>query len=76
MCVLTMRTLIAAAIIALLAVAAHAQGMGNRHRQTQPQAAPKTEDLAKKKADEKAYKDALDKIPQSTEKPDPWKTTR
>jgi hypothetical protein len=76
MSVLPMRTLIAAALITLLAVAAHAQGMGKGKPQTQPQAAQKTEDLAKKKADEKAYKDALDKIPQSTEKPDPWKTMR
>ena len=71
-----MRTLIAAAIIALLAVAAHAQGAGNRRAPTQPQVAPKTENAAKKKADEKAYKDALDKIPESKEKPDPWKTMR
>ena len=71
-----MRTLIAAAIIALLAVAAHAQGVGNRRAPTQPQVAPKMENAAKKKADEKAYKDALDKIPESKEKPDPWKTMR
>ena len=71
-----MRTLIAAAIIALLAVAAHAQGAGKVTRPSQPQAAQKTEDLAKKKADEKAYRDALDKIPESKEKPDPWRTMR
>ncbi len=71
-----MRTLIAAAIIALLAVAAHAQGTGPGKRHSQPKDEQKTENLAKKKADEKAYKDALDKIPQSTEKPDPWKTMR
>ena len=71
-----MRTLIAAAIIALLAVAAHAQGIGNRKPPVQTKEAPKKENLAKKKADEKAYKDALDKIPESKEKPDPWKTMR
>src|SRR5450830_1532722 len=38
--------------------------------------AQKTEDLAKKKADEQAYKDALKQIPVSKEKPDPWKTMR
>jgi hypothetical protein len=38
--------------------------------------AQKTEDLAKKKADEQVYKDALKQIPVSKEKPDPWKTMR
>jgi hypothetical protein len=72
--VLTTRTFIAAAIIALLAVAAHAQGVGKGKRQ--PTDTQKPENLAKKKADEKAYKDALEKIPESKEKPDPWKTMR
>ena len=36
----------------------------------------KTEDLAKKKADEQAYKDALKQIPEAKEKSDPWKTMR
>jgi hypothetical protein len=72
--ILTTRTLIAAATIALLAVTAQAQGVGKGNRQaTDPK---KTENLAKKKADEKAYKDALEKIPESKEKPDPWKTMR
>jgi hypothetical protein len=71
-----MRTLIAAAIIALMAVAAHAQGIGNRKPPIQAKEAPKGESPAKKKAEEKAYKDALDKIPESKEKPDPWKTMR
>jgi hypothetical protein len=71
-----MRSLIAAALIALLAAAAHAQGVGPGKRHSSPKAAQKTEDLAKKKAEEKAYQDALDKIPESKEKPDPWKTMR
>ena len=71
-----MRTLLAAALIALLAGAAHAQGMGPGKRQASPKAAQKTEDPAKKKADEKAYRDALDKIPESKDKPDPWKAMR
>ena len=71
---LTTRTLIAAATIALLAVTAQAQGVGKGNRQ--PTDTKKTENLAKKKADEKAYKDALEKIPESKEKPDPWKTMR
>ncbi len=70
-----MRTLLAAALIALLAGTAYAQGVaGKRH--TQPQAEQKKEDLAKKKAHEKAYQDALGKIPESNVKPDPWKSMR
>ena len=70
-----MRTLIAAAIIALLAVAAHAQGGPRRGTGPRPDER-KTEDLVKKKADEQAYKDALKQIPESKEKSDPWKTMR
>jgi hypothetical protein len=72
-----MRRLIAAALIALLAGAAHAQGLGRMGKgKPPPTAAQKTENPAKKKADEKAYTDALDKIPDSKEKPDPWKSMR
>jgi hypothetical protein len=70
-----MRTLLVAAFIALLAVAANAQGAGARKGASQQSEARK-EDLAKKKADEQAYKDALKQIPESKEKPDPWKTMR
>jgi hypothetical protein len=70
-----MRTLLVAAFIALLAVAANAQGAGARKGASEKSEARK-EDLAKKKADEKAYKDALKQIPESKEKPDPWKTMR
>jgi hypothetical protein len=69
-----MRTLIAALAIALLTVAAHAQGMGKGKRQQQP--VQKTEDVAKKKALDEDYKNALKNIPESKEKPDPWKTMR
>ena len=69
-----MRTLIAALAIALLAVAAHAQGMGKGQRQQKP--VQKTEDVAKKKALDEDYKNALKNIPESKEKPDPWKTMR
>ena len=71
-----MRTLIAAALIALLAGAAHAQGVTRGKRHAEPQAAQKAEDPGKKKAEEKAYKDALEKIPESTVKSDPWKNMR
>ena len=74
---MTMRTLLAAALIALLAGAAHAQAVGpGKQRHETPKAAEKKEDPAKKKADEKAYRDALDKIPESKDKPDPWKAMR
>jgi hypothetical protein len=70
---LKMRILIAAVAIALMMVSAHAQDMGKvrKHQRTQ-----KTEDTAKMKADEQAYKEALKRIPNSTVKPDPWKSVR
>lgn len=73
---MAMRILVAAAFIALLAVAAHAQGAGTRKGASPRPEAQKPEDLAKKKADEQAYKDALKQIPEAKEKPDPWKTMR
>ena len=69
-----MRIFAAILAIALLTVAAHAQGMGKGKRQEKP--AQKTEDVAKKKALEEDYKNALKHIPESSEKPDPWKTMR
>ena len=60
--------------IALLTVAANARGMGGSKGHQQD--AQKTEDSAKKKADERAYQDALKSIPDSKEKPDPWKNMR
>lgn len=73
---MAMRILVAAAFIALWAVAAHAQGAGPRKGASPRPEAQKTENLAKKKADEQAYKDALKQIPEAKEKPDPWKTMR
>ena len=69
-----MRVLIAVLAIALLTVTAHAQGMGRGPHQQKP--VQKTEDLAKKKALEQDYKNALKNIPEVKEKPDPWKTMR
>jgi len=71
-----MRTIIAAAIIALLTMGAQAQDTDMRKGKAHRQDERKTEDLSKKKADEKAYRDALKKIPESKEKLDPWKTLR
>lgn len=73
--VLKMRIVIAVIAIALLTVTAHAQGAGKgkRHQQASPKTA---EDQAKKKAAERAYKDALKNIPASNEKLDPWQSVR
>jgi hypothetical protein len=71
---LTMRILIAAAAIASMLVPAHAQMSMGKGKQQQ-QGAPRSENKTTK-ADEQAYKDALKRIPVSTEKPDPWKSMR
>ena len=64
---------IAAAMLALVAMPAFAQmGGGKRH---QADDTAKT-DPAKKKADDKAYKAALDRIPEPKEKYDPWGVAR
>lgn len=61
--------------IALLTCSVHAQemrmGKGRQHQQE-----TKKEDSTKKKANEKAYEDALKSIPVSNEKLDPWKSMR
>ncbi len=69
-----MRILIAVIAIALLTVGAVAQGMGKGRRHQQD--APKAQDQAKKKAADEAFKRASKIIPESTEKPDPWKGLR
>ena len=68
-----MRILIASVAIALMMVPAHGQEMGKarKHQHTQ-----KTENTAKMKADEQAYKEALKRIPDSTKKVDPWQSVR
>jgi hypothetical protein len=68
-----MRILIASVAMALMMVSAHAQDMGKatKHQRTQ-----KTQDPAKMKADEQAYKEALKRIPDSTKKVDPWQNVR
>jgi sensor histidine kinase regulating citrate/malate metabolism len=68
-----MRILIVSIAIALMMVTAHAQEMGKtrKHQHTQ-----KSENTAKTKADEQAYKEALKRIPNSTKKVDPWQDVR
>jgi hypothetical protein len=64
----------AIALVALTVAPAHAQTAGgnpttlDQQRAAKPHTAPK--------ADEQAYKNALQAIPVAKEKPDPWKTMR
>jgi hypothetical protein len=63
---------VAAVMLALIAVPAHAQmGGGKRHQQGDDK---KTE--KKPEVDEKAYKAALERIPEPKEKYDPWGVAR
>jgi hypothetical protein len=62
---------VAAAMLALLAVPAHAQVNAKRHLGD----AKKTEEK-KPEVDDKAYKAALERIPDSKEKYDPWAITK
>ena len=61
----------AVAMLALIAVPAHAQMGGGKHKSD---ADTKTE--APKKIDEKAYKAALERIPEPKQKYDPWGVAR
>ena len=68
-----MKTLaIAVAALALLAMPAHAQMGGGRHHSSDDN--KKAEPT--KKVDEKAYKAALERIPEPKEKYDPWAVTK
>jgi hypothetical protein len=74
-----MRILIIAVATALLTVPANSQmgginassGAGRAQRPEEPKADP-----AKKKADEKAFNDAVNRIPSPEKKYDPWGTVR
>jgi hypothetical protein len=57
--------------LALIAMPAYAQMGGKRH-----QADDKKTDQPTKKVDDKAYKAALDRIPEPKEKYDPWGVAR
>jgi hypothetical protein len=62
---------VAAVILALVAMPAHAQMGGKRHHGDD-----KAADQKKPKADEAAYKAALERIPEPKEKYDPWGVAR
>ena len=63
---------IATVALALLASPAHAQLGGKRHAGD----AQKKADPGRPKVDEKAYKAALERIPEPKEKYDPWGAAR
>ena len=68
-----MRALLAAATIVLLTVPAYSQQrLTNPKQHHQEQKA----DPNKTKVDDKAYSDAMTRIPAPTAKPDPWKGVR
>ena len=70
-----MRTLaMAVAVLALVAMPAHAQ-MGGGKRGHKTDDTTKTDDK-KKKAEDKAYQEALKRIPDPKEKYDPWAVTK
>ena len=68
-----MSLVIAAAIVSSVAVPAHCQNIGNR-RSAGPSTPPKID--TGPPVDEKAYKAALDRIPEPTRKYDPWGVAR
>ena len=67
-----MKTLtVAAVMLSLIAMPAHAQMAGKRH-----QGDEKKTDQKKPEVDDKAYKAALERIPEPKEKYDPWGMAR
>jgi hypothetical protein len=67
-----MKTLtVAVALLALIVMPAHAQMGGKRH-----QGDDKKDAAPAKKIDEKAYKAALERIPEPKDKYDPWGVAR
>lgn len=66
-----MRTLTVTVMLALIAAPAYAQLNGKRH-----QGDEKKTDHKKPEVDEKAYKAALERIPDPKEKYDPWGVAR
>jgi hypothetical protein len=64
--------MMAAVALALVAVPAHAQLNGKRHAGDEQ----KKVDSTRAKVDEKAYKAALERIPEPKEKYDPWGAAR
>jgi hypothetical protein len=68
-----MRIFLALIAVALVTAGALAQGVGKGRYKSDT---AKTENSAKKKAAEEAYKKSLKSIPDSKQKLDPWKDVR
>jgi hypothetical protein len=68
----TFRVVAAAVMLGLLAAPAAAQMGGKHNRPEDPKAAADPKDAKRAAAQEKAYKDALERIPDPKEKYDPW----
>jgi hypothetical protein len=72
-----MRTFaVAAAMFALIAAPAHAQMGGKRPQGGDDKKVDSKKVQEKQQADDKAYKAALERIPDSKEKYDPWSITK
>jgi uncharacterized protein YecT (DUF1311 family) len=65
------------ALLAVLALPAHAQmGSGKRGQRSNEDTKQAADKQKKAKVDEKAYQDALKRIPDPKEKYDPWGVTK
>jgi hypothetical protein len=65
-----------AMVISSLAIPAHSQGLGLGKRPGNGGYDPNPPFEKSQKVDEKAYKSAIDRIPQPTQKYDPWGAAR
>lgn len=70
-----MRTFLCVIVAALLSVSMLTDASAKGRRQ-KPDTKSSTENSEKKKALEADYQKALQSIPESSEKPDPWKNVR
>ena len=71
-----MKRLLAALVIVLLALPAHAQRMGGKSKHSKDDQSQSTEQKEKKRKDEEAYKRALKSIPDKPAPTDPWNNVR
>ena len=70
-----MRTFVIAVLVASMTLPAYSQGLsGGKMRKGR--GGQQTEQKQKQKADDGAYKSALDKIPNQSQKSDPWRNAR
>jgi len=74
--VVTVAALIAGFVLSLALVLPNAGALAQGMRHKEPPAAKKVKDERQKKADDKAYKDALKHIPNANKPVDPWQGVR